>query len=59
MKKVKRLIEIKRQIGLAETRMARAKKKCGHLLEERVKILSSLTTDEKRLYKDRIETACK
>ena len=59
MKKVKRLTEIKRQIGLAEQRMERAERRRVSLLAERRKVVGSLTMDEKRLYKERIERACK
>lgn len=59
MKKVKRLIEIKRQYRLAEVRKARADKKLKSLQFERTSIVSSLTEDELRLYKDKIEKACR
>lgn len=59
MKKLKRLIEIKRQVRLVDTKIIRADKRRESLVEERAKIINSLTEDEKRLYKDRIEVACK
>ena len=57
MKKLKRLIEIKRQTGLAINRMLRAETKLKALKKEKDKILGSLTKDEWNLYKDRIEKA--
>ena len=59
MKKVQRLTEIKRQLGLTEKRMERANLRRISLLAERQKVVESLTMDEKRLYKGRIERACK
>lgn len=59
MKKVKRLIEIKRQLGLNEAKIQRADKRKKSLVDERTRILKAFTEDEKRLYKDKIERACR
>lgn len=59
MKKLKRLIEIKKQLRLARLRLDRANKRIDNLLNERNKLVKSFTKDEVALYKDRIEKACK
>lgn len=59
MKKIKRLTEIKRQLGLAQSKVERATRRCSILLAERRKVVASLTIEEKRLYKERIERACR
>lgn len=59
MKKVKRLIEIKRMLGLLEAKIIRAAKKRETLQSERAQILESLSDVDLRLYKEKIERACK
>lgn len=59
MKKLQRLIEIKRQLGLLAIKMTRAAKKETALKEERAKLLKEFTKDEISLFKERIERACK
>ena len=57
MKKLDRLIEIKRQAGLAHKREGRIVAKIKKLNDERKDILNSFSQDEMRLYGDRIEKA--
>ena len=59
MKKIKRLIEIKRQAKLQRAKIERAGKKASALKLEQDRIVKSFTTDELRLYKEQIERACK
>lgn len=59
MKKLKRLIEIKRQTGLAIKRQLRAESKLQSLKKERDKILDSITKEEWNLYKEQVEKACR
>lgn len=59
MKKLERLIEIKRQMLLANERAKKIAKKLAELQKERTKVVGSFTVDERRLYKSRIERACK
>jgi hypothetical protein len=59
MKKLKKLIEIKRQLRLAERRRERAQKRMEKLVKERTKVVNSFTNEEARLYLDRIQKACK
>jgi len=59
MKKVSRLIEIKRQLGLTKIKQAKVVAKEKRLLEEREAIVKSFTLAEKQLYKEKIERACK
>lgn len=59
MKKLERLIEIKRQMLLANERARKITKKLIELQKERTKLVGSFTVDERRLYKSRIERACK
>lgn len=59
MKKLERLIEIKRQMLLANERARKITKKLIELQKERAKLVGSFTVDERRLYKSRIERACK
>lgn len=59
MKKLQKLIELKRQLGLLDIKLKRAAARRVNLLAERRKVVASFTDEEKRLYKDRIERACK
>lgn len=59
MKKLKRLIELKRQEKLTLARAKRIEAKREKLNIERDKVLKSFTEDEKRLYKEQIIRACK
>lgn len=59
MKKLKRLIELKRQEKLNTTKIERAQAKQKRLASERSKLVGSFTEDEKRLYKEQIVRACK
>lgn len=59
MNKIERLTEIKRQLGLVNKKMERAKRRSSILLAERQKVVASLTMEDKRLYKEKIERACR
>lgn len=59
MKKIKRLIEIKRQRQLQRAKMERARLKDTKLAKERDEILNAVTKDEWNLYKEKIERACR
>jgi hypothetical protein len=58
MEKLKRLIELKRRLRLANGRAMRATKAQHKILNERNKLLATFTEDEKRLYKEQIQKAC-
>ena len=58
MKKLERLIEIKKLLALAEAKRKRAEDRMVKLAAERKKVLSTITADEARLYKERILRAC-
>jgi len=59
MKKVSRLIEIKRQLGLVKIKRAKIDAKEKTLLQEREAIVKSFTLADKQLYKEKIERACR
>ena len=58
MKKLERLIEIKRLIGLNNKKRERINKREAELRKEHSKVLESFTADELRLFKERIARAC-
>lgn len=59
MNKVERLIEIKRLLRLNGFKLKRVEVEKRKLMSQRGKVLKSLTKDEIRLFKDKIERACR
>lgn len=57
MKKLKRLIEVKRQMLLANAKLYKLNKKIKALQDEQTAVHNSFTSDERLLYKERITRA--